>query len=123
LLVENSVALNHRFHPVASKALAPVCVLFCSLSDVFILYIKGGAGFDAGFAGGAGAGFGEAAGGGFGSSSFESSSSSFSSGGGGGASFGAGGFDVAGAAFNSADTNRDGRLDAGEFSKFVQGGL
>jgi hypothetical protein len=111
------VALNHRFHPVASKALAPVCVLFCSLSDVFILYIKGGAGFDAGFAGGAGAGFGEAAGGGFGSSSFESSSSSFSSGG------GAGGFDVAGAAFNSADTNRDGRLDAGEFSKFVQGGL
>ncbi|CAF4402988.1 unnamed protein product, partial [Rotaria sordida] len=45
-------------------------------------------------------------------------------GGGAGAGFGGGaGFDLATASFNSADTNRDGRLDAGEFQKFVQGGL
>ncbi|CAF1617593.1 unnamed protein product, partial [Adineta ricciae] len=58
--------------------------------------------------------------GGFSSSSYESSS--FSSGAG-GAAGGLTGFDAVGAAFNSADTNKDGRLDAQEFNKFVQGGL
>lgn len=51
--------------------------------------------------------------------SFESSFSSST----GGASGGASGVDVAAAAFNAADSNRDGRLDAGEFNRFVQGGL
>jgi hypothetical protein len=32
-------------------------------------------------------------------------------------------FDVVSAAFNSADTNRDGHLDPVEFKKFVEGGL
>lgn len=70
---------------------------------------------EAGFAGGAGF-EGGAAGGGFSSSSYESSS--FSSGSG-----GAAGFDVVGAAFNQADANKDGRIDAGEFNQFIQGGL
>lgn len=77
--------------------------------------IKGGFGLDAGLAGGAGLIAGGGAG--FGGSSFESSSFSSSSGG------AAGGFDAAGAAFNAADTNKDGVLSAGEFSNFVQGGL
>ncbi len=33
------------------------------------------------------------------------------------------GFDVAGASFTAADTNRDGRLDQAEFQQFVQGGI
>jgi len=90
-----------------------------------------GAQVGGGFAGGAGleAGFGGEAGGSFGSSSFESSSFSSGAGGAGlvgGAGFGGAsgaGFDVAGASFSSADTNKDGRLDAAEFNKFVQGGL
>lgn len=69
-------------------------------------YIKGGYSVEGGLAGGAG----------FGSSSFESSYSSSSSG-------AVGGTDVAGAAFNAADTNKDGVLSAGEFNNFVQGGL
>jgi len=87
------------------------------------LYIKGGfgvSGFEAGGAGfGAGAGFAQGAGGGFGSSSYESSSFSSSSGGAGGLA----GFDAVGAAFQSADSNKDGRLDASEFNQFVQGCL
>lgn len=54
---------------------------------------------------------------GYSSQSFSSSSSYGAEGG------ASGGFDVAGASFNSADTNRDGRLDQGEFQRFVQGGL
>ena len=86
----------------------------------YFLYIKGGfgvAGLEAGLAGGAG--FGESAGGGYGASSYESSSFSSSSGG----AVGASGFDAVGTAFGNADTNRDGRLDAGEFNQFIQGGL
>jgi len=89
----------------------------------------GGAGLEGGLSGSAGlvggAGFvGGAdlvggASGGYGSSSYESSSYS-STGGVGGAT---GGFDVASAAFNSADTNKDGSLNASEFNNFVQGGL
>lgn len=78
----------------------------------YFLYIKGGVGLDAGVVGGVGGGYGE--------SSYESSSYSSSAGGVGGV---AGGVDVAGATFNSADTNRDGRLDSAEFKNFVQGGL
>jgi len=95
-------------------------------------------GFEGGFGGGAG----------FSSGSGLAEETSFGSGSGlvGGASFGGGsglaggaggsydssfssstggasGVDVAAATFNSADTNRDGRLDAGEFNRFVQGGL
>jgi hypothetical protein len=66
-------------------------------------------------AGGAG-GVGLEAAGGFGSSSYESSFSSSSGG-------AAGGVDIAAAAFNSADANKDGRLDSQEFGTFVQGGL
>jgi hypothetical protein len=69
-------------------------------------------GYEAGLAGGLG--------GGLSSSSYESYSSS---GGVGGGLVGGAGFDVAAAAFNSADTNKDGALDAGEFNRFVQGGL
>jgi len=95
-----------------------------SLIYYFFLYIKGGlsgAGLEASLAGGAG--FGGAAGG-YGASGYESSS--FSSGSGGGVAGGVGGgagFDLTAAAFNSADTNQDGGLSAGEFNKFVQGGL
>ena len=32
------------------------------------------------------------------------------------------GFDLLGASFKAADTNRDGRLDRGEFEQFIQGG-
>ncbi len=103
-----------------------VCILSCSLSLIYhFLYIKGGfgvSGFEAGAAGfgaGAGAGFAQGAGGGYGSSSYESSSYSSSSGG----AAGLGGFDAVGAAFQSADSNKDGRLDASEFNQFVQGGL
>jgi len=80
------------------------------------LFVLKGFGGDASFAGGVGGGYG----------AFESSSSSFSSGAGGagaGAGFGGAGFDVAAAAFNSADTNKDGSLSAQEFNNFVQGGL
>jgi hypothetical protein len=70
-------------------------------------------GLEAGLAGGVGAGYG--------ASSYESSSFSSSAGGVGGGV--GGGFDVAGAVFNSADTNKDGRLDATEFNNFAQGGL
>jgi len=81
----------------------------------------GGVGYDAGLVGGVGGGYGE--------SSYESSSYSSSAGGAGGAVGGlsggaaAAGIDVGAATFNSADTNRDGRLDSAEFNKFVQGGL
>jgi len=91
-------------------------------------YSSGGAGgadgFSAGGAGGFGgeASFGGGQGGGFSSSSYESSS--FSSGGGAaGGAGGAGGFDVIAAAFNSADKNKDGTVDANEFKQFYQGGL
>ncbi|CAF5151439.1 unnamed protein product, partial [Rotaria sp. Silwood1] len=99
----------------------------------------GGAG--AGLAGGAGLGVAGGLGGGY-SSSYESSYLSGAGGaegygvglgvggvglGVGGAGLGVGGtgagFDAAAASFNSADINKDGRLDAGEFQKFVQGGL
>ena len=33
------------------------------------------------------------------------------------------GFNVLGASFSAADTNRDGRLDQSEFQQFIQGGL
>ncbi|MEW5208231.1 hypothetical protein AB0854_29505, partial [Bacillus cereus] len=63
-------------------------------------------------------------GGGYGASSYESSSYSSSTGGAGGVgAVGGAGFDLAGAAFNSADSNRDGVLSSGEFNNFVQGGL
>ena len=64
-----------------------------------------------------------------------SSSSSFGTGLGGGvnvegadgfssaAGGGATGFDIIAAAFNSADKNRDGSVDAEEFKQFYQGGL
>jgi len=86
-----------------------------------------GAGLEVGLGGGAGslegAGFSGGAGGGYGgSSSYESSSFASSSGVGGGVG-GGGGFDLASAAFQSADTNQDGGLSATEFNKFVQGGL
>ena len=93
-----------------------------------------GAGFESGLAEGAGgayssssyeSGFSSSVGGGavgladgranFGSaSSYESSSY--------GATGGAG-FDVVAAAFNSADKNKDGSVDANEFKQFYQGGL
>jgi len=77
----------------------------------------GATGLDAGLvSGGLGAGL---VGGGLGGSSYESSSFSSSTGGVGGTA----GFDVTGTAFNNADTNKDGRLDSGEFNNFVQGGL
>lgn len=85
-------------------------VIYCFLS------IKGGVGLEGGVSGSADLVGG--ASGGFGGSSYESSSYSSSSGGGVG-----GGFDVASAAFNSADTNKDGSLSASEFNNFVQGGL
>lgn len=56
---------------------------------------------------------------GYSSQSFSSSSNYGAEGG----ASGGGGFDLASASFNSADTNRDGRLDQGEFQRFVQGGL
>ena len=56
-------------------------------------------------------------GGGFGSSSYESAS--YGSGG----IIGGSGFDVAAAAFNNADKNKDGSVDANEFKQFYQGGL
>ncbi len=73
----------------------------------------GGFGAEAGFGGGAGGG----AGGGYSASSYESSS--FPTGGAGGAA----GFDVAAAAFYSADKNKDGSVDPNEFKQFYQGGL
>jgi hypothetical protein len=59
-------------------------------------------------------------GGAFNTSSYESASYGSGGAGGGGA---AGGFDVAAAAFNSADKNKDGNVDANEFKQFYQGGL
>jgi len=76
-----------------------------------------GLGLEAGFVGGA-----EGASGGYGASSYESSFSSSAGGVGGGYGGGAG-FDVAGAAFNNADTNKDGSLSTSEFNNFAQGGL
>ena len=78
-------------------------------------YSSGGAGF-----GGAGIGGSFAYGGGLSAgygAGFESSSSSFESYG------GLGGIDVAGAAFNSVDTNHDGLIDRNEFQRFFQQGL
>lgn len=56
--------------------------------------------------------------GGYGGSSYESSSYGV----GGGATSGSG-FDVVAAAFNNADKNKDGSVDANEFKQFYQGGL
>ncbi len=88
-------------------------------------YSVGGGGGAGGYSVGGGAGGysvdgGLVAGGGgaFNTSSYESAS--YGSGGAGGA---AGGFDVAAAAFNSADKNKDGNVDANEFKQFYQGGL
>jgi hypothetical protein len=75
-----------------------------------------------GYGGAYGAGYGGAYGAGYGAGyglggGWESSASSYESSG------YNGGVDLAGAAFSSADLNQDGRLDRGEFNRFVQGGL
>jgi len=77
-------------------------------------------GSEGGFVGGAGlvGGTGLVSGSGLVGGAGGSFDSSFSS-----STGGASGIDVAAATFNSADANRDGRLDAGEFNRFVQGGL
>lgn len=91
---------------------------FCFQCDfiTFFLLFKG-LGVDATLVGAGGAGAG------FGASSYEASSSYSSTGGVGGVGVGGAGFDVAAAAFNSADTNKDGSLSSQEFNNFVQGGL
>ena len=94
-----------RFHP--------------PIPNTCLFHLKGGYSVESGLAGGAGLVGGGGAG--FGGSSYESSSYSSSSGGVGGGV--GGGVDVAGSAFNAADTNKDGVLSSGEFNNFVQGGL
>jgi hypothetical protein len=74
----------------------------------------GAAGGGYGGAVGVGGGYGGATGGGYG---FESSSSYGASGASGA------GFDPLAAAFGTADRNKDGRIDRGEFQNFYQGGL
>ena len=150
--VENTAVLHHRSLQAASRARKREAQQVCfSMSFFRSLILErmclgglAGASYESGLA--------EGAGGGYGASSYESSSFSsgvgggaggygadagFSSGAGGSggqygagsyesssySSGGAGGFDAATAAFNNADRNKDGTVDANEFKQFYQGGL
>jgi hypothetical protein len=73
------------------------------------VYGIGVGGVDADAGAGAGASFNSTA---YGSSNFSTVGTSH-----------AGGFDLAAAAFNSADKNKDGMIDENEFRQFYRGGL